>query len=112
MGVLGAACLLAGTSRALAHSGHSQREPWDVCKPLTLGEACSWERADHMIASGTCRRVGEALMCVRQHPLRPAVQHEHTPAQGANHAPFMALSLALLLIFVATIWALRRRETS
>ncbi len=53
----------------LAHDGHSDRAPWEVCAQQVLSDGCSWENGAHELYRGSCREVGGSLLCVRNQPV-------------------------------------------
>jgi hypothetical protein len=101
--------LLAATGGdALAHDGHTSPEPWTACAHSELGQSCMWENDAHEVHRGTCRAIGDGLMCVRNRPVEhagaetpPAVQlttattsHERGPLAWQAGAVLLATGVA------------------
>lgn len=102
--VLLTACVVA-PSGASGHAGHTQREPWDVCAPLTLGAPCAWQDAQHDLHRGTCRDVAHALMCVRNKPIVRAEAPTPTPTAPAPAAFSWTAAAAGGVAFVGVLGA-------
>lgn len=104
---------LAAPSGANAHAGHTQREPWDVCAPLTLGAPCAWQDAQHDLHQGTCRDVAHALMCVRNKPIvraeAPTAAPAPTPTAAFPWAAAGAGGVAFVAVLGASAFSRRRR---
>ena len=100
---------------AFAHEGHSSPEPWTVCAQKELGQACSWENEAHDLHRGTCRSIGDQLVCVRNRPIELARAESQQPAPpggpatGCESAPFTVLVAAVLLA-IAVAYANGRRK--
>ena len=109
--VLLTACVVA-PSGASGHAGHTQREPWDVCAPLTLGAPCAWQDAQHDLHRGTCRDVAHALMCVRNKPIvRAEAPTPTAPAPAAfSWTAAAAGGVAFVGVLGASAFSRRRRR--
>lgn len=66
--------LLALGAPTLAHGGHASPRPWDACAERALGEPCQWQDDQQALYRGTCRRLAEDLVCVRNQPIAPAAR--------------------------------------
>lgn len=105
--VVGAVVLLASASRpALAHSGHTDRAPWDACSGRSLGERCAWDDAAHDLHVGTCRSVAQSLVCVRNKPVISAAQTQASPRGEGPKSPRGAGSAALALLVGSAVGAI------
>lgn len=73
-GVAAALCAagIAAPPDASAHAGHTDRAPWDACATAQLDAPCEWTDNTHARYVGTCRAIGQGLMCVRNQPVIPA----------------------------------------
>lgn len=73
------AALLVAISMVLAgpvaaHKGHSNKAPWKACATAKIGAACSWNNAKHDRYVGSCRRIRQSLLCVRNQPIIKAAR--------------------------------------
>ncbi len=91
---------------ALAHGGHASELPWSACADASLGDTCSWDAHD-VRYRGTCRRVSDALLCVRNQPLVPVADAGPSPLGVAA-----AVAGAGTAVGVGAWAALRRRRAT
>lgn len=77
-------CWLGLAASATAHNGHTSPEPWHACASSELGDACEWDNKAHDRFIGTCRRVSDDLLCVRNKPIVPASARRQ-PSSETNH---------------------------
>ena len=62
-----------------AHQGSSTAEPRLACVEKTLGTACEWKDGHDALYIGSCRKVSESLLCVRNKPIvYPKTTHHDT----------------------------------
>ena len=78
---------------AEAHQGHFDTSAWDACDAHALSDACAWGDDTNHRYRGTCRLIGDDLMCVRNQPIIEVDEAEQVPEHGehehehANPAP-------------------------
>lgn len=89
---------------AYTHQGHTHLEPWNACESHVLGDDCAWQNETDHLYRGTCREIGDALMCVRHKPIihvSEVAQHSTSPSHGEESD----YKLMLMLTALATICA-------
>lgn len=67
---LAAIALLSGTSNAHAHASHGTNAAWRACDGHKLDQECRYENEAHDVLEGTCRLISDALICVRNKPIK------------------------------------------
>ncbi len=106
--------LLMSATSVMAHQGHSNRAPWDACDELKVNEICEWTNNAHWRYIGTCRAIGDDLMCVRNKPIQKEQALQSLPkettkdiaktdAQGLveKQNPWTGVALTTLLLIGA-----------
>lgn len=73
-----------GWTPVQAHQGMPNSEAKLVCKERSLGEACEWSDAHDSRYIGTCRKVTDNLLCVRNKPIVYSDGHSGN-GQHAKH---------------------------
>lgn len=63
---------LVAITRAHAHSGHTNKQAWDVCDDKQVSDSCSYNDHDENIYSGSCQLMSSDMICVRNKPIQKA----------------------------------------
>lgn len=97
-----------------AHAGHTTPAPWAACAHSALGDSCQWDNEASEVYRGTCRAVGDGLVCVRNRPIERASTLEpgrRAPATDWQRSTLWLFSLsAVLLVGIGIGLAVFRRR--
>lgn len=78
-----AALLLSGIT--FAHEGHNSSVPWQACEHKSLGEFCEYQNSKQDIYRGSCRKVVDDLICVRNKPIIKGCDSEECNTSSHLH---------------------------